>query len=185
MSETTAPAPVARTMTETEAYAIVADSVKRETAALTADKERLTAEVTDLQSRLDIAESAKVAAEQAAAEAVQKHTDYIAEQDAQREAASKKDERIAKVREAASHLKDEFFADEARVTRIVAMKDDEFDGYLADLRETAALAPKAPAGGETPRETAMAGSSVTGGEAPVAKSAFAFLAPHLGTPKEA
>lgn len=180
MSETTAPAPV-RTMTETEAYAIVADSVKRETAALTADKERLTAEVTDLQSRLDIAESAKVAAEQARDEAVQKHADYIAEQDAQREAASKKDERIAKVREAASHLKDEFFTDESRVTRIVAMKDDEFDGYLADLRETAALAPKTP--GETPRETAMAGSSVSGGEAPVAQAARSFLAPF--TPKEA
>jgi chromosome segregation ATPase len=182
MSETTVTTPV-RQLTEAEAYAIAAAEVKRETAALQTDVERLTAEVTDLQSKFDIEVSARTAAEAARDAAVKVHEDYLADLDAQREAASKKDERVTKIREAASHLKDEFFADESRIARITSMKDEEFEGYLADLRETASLAP-APKAGETPRETAMAGSAVTGGEAPAA-AASAFLLRPFVAPKEA
>jgi len=175
MTTSTATAPAEeRKMTETEAYAIAADRVVRETAELTSEVTRLTAEMTELQSRFDVEVSTRTAAEAARDEAIKKHEDFVTDLDAKREAASKKDERIAKIREAAAHLKDEFFADEARVGRITAMDDAQFDGYLADLRETAALAPKAPAGG-APRETAMSGSSVTGSEAKVAPAASGFL----------
>jgi hypothetical protein len=150
-----------RMLTEGEAYAIAAAQVQRETAEIQSQLDTKTSEIADLQSRLDVETAARVAAEQAAEAARTEHQEFVAKLEADREAAAKKDERLVAAREAASHLDETFFADEKRVGRIVAMTDEAFEGYLADLRETAKAAP--PKAETPPRETAMSGAPVAGG----------------------
>lgn len=170
-----------KTYSEDEHIAILADRVTKETASLTAERDQLSTDKSDLETKLDVAESAKTAAEQKAEESEKALADYKAEVETAREEAARKDTRIAKVKETASHLGDEFFEDEKRVQRIVAMDDEGFEGYLADLQATA----KVPAGGTTktiPRETAMAGA---GADATTDQSASrSFLLQRYIAPQE-
>ena len=141
-----------KTYTEDEHLGILTERVRRETADLTAQVDQLNSDNTELQNQLDVAESAKVAAEARATEAEQALETFKADVEGEREAAARKEERIAKLRETAEHLDDDFFEDEKRVERIVAMADDAFDGYVADLAATGVGAPKSTS---VPRETAM------------------------------
>lgn len=145
-----------KTFSESEHIAILADRVRTETADLTAERDQLVDEKTELENKLDVEATAKTAAEQRAADAEKALEDYKAEVDAEREAAAKKDERVAKVREVAGHLADDFFEDAKRLNRIVAMNDEIFEGYLADLGAASKTAPKTTT--SVPRETAMAGA---------------------------
>lgn len=159
------------TYTHDEHIAILSDRVQRETATLTAERDDLSVTVEELESKLDVSESAKVAAETRAAEAEKALEDHKAEVAEREEAAARKDGRLAKVREVASHLGEEFLADEKRVARIVAMSEDSFEGYVADLGATGR-----PAGTTTtlvPRETAMSG--VPGGAEQKAPAGRSFL----------
>ena len=149
-----------KTFSESEHIAILADRVSKETADLTAERDQLVTTKTELENKLDVAESAKTAAEQKAETAEKALADYKAEVDAQREAAARKDDRIKQIKESAEHLDDAFFADEARITRIVAMKDEDFEGYLADIKATVTT-PAATTKTQPPRETAMAGTGHT------------------------
>lgn len=150
-----------RTFTESEAYALVADNVKRETADLTKQVETLTAEKAaaekereELQKQVDVTEAAKTKAEQDLA-------DYKAEQEKARETAARRGERTDKVREVAKHLKDEFYTD-ARMDRWAAMDDEAFDAYVAELAEVSAHTEgETKTDSKPPRETAMAGTSVS------------------------
>ncbi len=148
-----------RTFTEGEAYALVADNVQRETAALTSTLEGRDREVADLQAKLDVAEAATSAATTARETAEKALADYKADQEAEREQASRRESRVAKVREVAGHLKDEFFTDE-RAVRWAAMDDGAFESYCAELAELAPSTTETT--GTAPRETAMAGSAVAG-----------------------
>jgi len=150
-----------KTFSENEHLAILADRVQTETAALTAERDQLVTSVTELENKLDVETTAKTAAEARAVEAEKALADFKTSVEAEREAAAKKDERVAKVREVASHLADDFFADEARLGRIVAMSDEIFEGYLADLSEASKTAPKTTT--VLPRETAMAGAGAAAG----------------------
>jgi chromosome segregation ATPase len=147
-----------KTFTVDEHTAILADRVATETAALTTELETVKASEAELQTKLDVAESARVAAEQAAEQAKTELEEFKTQLEADREAASRKDERLGKVKEVAAHLGEDFFADEKRVERIVAMDQEAFDGYVEDLKATA------PEGGAAtvvaPRQTAMTGESV-------------------------
>lgn len=145
-----------KTYTAEEHLAVLESRVSRETAEITAERDALQQEKTDLESKLDVEISAKEAAEQRATEAEKALEDFKAEVESEREAAARKDERIAKVREAASHLDDEFFDDTKRVARIVAMSDEQFDGYVADLSATGRTPGKTT---DAPRETAMRGDA--------------------------
>jgi uncharacterized protein YhaN len=157
----TSAATATRTFTEGEAYALVADNVQRETAALTGKVDGLTREVADLKGKLDVADAA-VATEKAAREtAEQALVDYKQSIETEKAQEARKAERTAKVREVASHLKDEFFTPE-RATRWAAMDDDAFASYVAELAELAPTPAKATTTTEPPRETAMAGSAVQG-----------------------
>lgn len=173
-----------KTYTEDEHVAILADRVTRETASLTAERDQLKTEKADLESKLDVETSAKAAAEQAKETAERELAEFKAQIEQEREAASRKDERLAKVREVAKHLKDEFFTDEARVARITAMQDDVFEGYVADLAATATVA----GNGTTPvvpRETAMAGTKVTTDPKVAAAGRSFLLRPYIApTTKE-
>ena len=146
-----------RQFSESELTAIVADRVARETADVQAERDQLQASNDDLQNKLDVETSAKEAAEQRAAEAEKSLEDYKAEVESEREQSARKDERIAKVREAADHLSDDFFKDEKRVQRLVAMSDEDFEGYLDDMRQTASSNTKTTRTSEVPRQTAMTG----------------------------
>ena len=145
-----------KTYTEPEHIAILADRVATETASLTAANGELKTSVDDLSSKLDVAEAARVAAEAKAETAAKEFEDFKAELETLREAAERKDERVDAVKEVAAHLGEDFFKDEARIERIVAMSDEAFTGYVEDLKATA------PAGEQpttvVPRETAMNGT---------------------------
>lgn len=159
------PAPAApaapRMLTEGEAYAVAASEVQRETAALTSEVETLKSEKAELEKKLDLETSAKAAAEQAREKAEKDLADYKAEQELKAEQASRSESRVAKVREVASHLKDDFFTPE-RAARWAAMEDTEFDAYVAELAEVSPKGEAADkANGEVPRETAAAGRQVT------------------------
>lgn len=160
-----------KTYSEQEHIAILSDRVAKETADLTAERDQLASVKTELENKLDVAESAKTAAETKVEVAEKALEDFKAEIETQREAAARKDERLNKVREGAKHLDDKFFEDEARVSRIVAMKDEDFDGYLADLTATAVPA-TAGATTHVPRETAMVGAEA---DKPTTSAARNFL----------
>jgi len=150
------PATQPRTLTEDEAYAIAADRVTRETAALSAQVETLTGQVGELQSKLDVSEAA-LATEKASREAAEKSlVDYKADVERQREVAARREERAAKVREIAGHLKDDFYTD-ARLDRWAQMDDEAFQAWCSELREM--VPATAGASTEPPRETAMRGSA--------------------------
>jgi chromosome segregation ATPase len=173
-----------RVFSEDEAYAIVADRVARESAELKDKITTLESEKAELANKLDVEIAAREAAELKAKEAETKHEEYLAQVEAEKAALARKDERLSKVREAASHLTDEFFQDESRVNRIVAMDDEAFDGYVADLRETAEKAPKGTGDSAPPRETAMEGDQVTPKGAESASGARNFLMRSYVAPKE-
>ena len=174
--DTSVPREVAegRTFTEGETYALVADNVARETAALEAKKAEmqttitsLEAEKAELQTQLDLAVAGKEKAEQ-------DFEDYKAEQARVAEVAARQEERVAKVREAASHLKDDFFTDE-RAARWAAMEQAAFDDYVAEL---AAVSEGVKPAEETPSaETAAAQSAISGApvETKTSKTFFELL----------
>jgi|GEM_PF-6286838 len=145
-----------RTFKEDELTAILADRVARETAskdeeisALKAKVESLETEKSELQTKLDV--------EVARAEKAEKDfEDHKAEEARKVEVAARKDERVKKVREVASHLKPEFFSDE-RAERWAAMETAAFDGYIADLKD--ASGSKTGASRETAEQTAMGGAT--------------------------
>jgi len=147
-----------KTYSENEHIAILSDRVAKETADLTAERDQLVSVKSELETKLDVAESAKQAAEQRAADAEKSLEDFKAQIETEREAAARKDERIAKAKETASHLADDFFEDEKRIARIVAMVDEDFEGYLNDLASTSTTTTKTTT--VVPRETAMAGQQV-------------------------
>lgn len=149
-----------KTFTESEHLAVLADRVSKETASLTAELDQLRSEKAEIQNKLDAAESAKLAAEDRAKNAEQELAQFKAEVEQEREQAARKDVRVAALKEAASHLTDEFFTEE-RVTRIVAMTDEDFEAYAADLKVVAVKAPETASVG-APRESAMAGAPAAG-----------------------
>jgi len=150
--------PAPRTLTEDEAYAIVADRVKRETAELTAKNESAEREIAELRGKLDVAE-AGLATEKAAREKAERDLEEHKNQvEAEKAALARTSEREAKVREIAAALKDDFYTDE-RKRRWAAMDDAAFQTYCDDLKATVGVA--GAASGAVPRETAMKGDPVT------------------------
>lgn len=150
--------------TKDEHLAILADRVSRETASMQTKVDELTTENTELKNKLDVAESGKVAAEQAKATVEQEFTTYKTEVEQREVAASRKDSRIAEIKDKAAHLPEDWFTAEGRVERIIAMEDEAFATYLSDL---AASAPAGVGDGRTstpPRESAMAGQQLGGTE---------------------
>jgi hypothetical protein len=141
-----------RTFTEGEAYALVDDAVKRETAALRVAADGREA---DLKSANDVL-VAEVAAEiKRADQAVQALDDFKdgIEQEKAREAL--RTERVAAVADATDLLE---MTDE-RSDRITAMDEAAFASYVSDLREVAAKAPK-----EDPKNDPDAKADAKGGD---------------------
>ena len=148
-----------RTFTESEAYALVADNVQRETAARQATIDALTSEKAALDTKLEVAEAA-LATEKARADgAIQWHDAVLAQHETEKAQEGRKAERVAKVRETAKHLTDEFFTDD-RATRWSAMDDAAFNDYVAEL--AAVSTGVVVDATQPPRETAMAGQTVAG-----------------------
>lgn len=155
-----------RTFTEAEHLAILADRVATETASRDAEiaalKDKLTAadtEKAELQSKLDV-EAAR------AEKAEQDFTAYKAEEAAKAEVAQRLTQRADKVREVATHVKDEFFTDE-RKQRWAEMAEADFDNFVAELAAVAGT----PA---TTAETAAAKTSM-GGDTPKAVEGSKFF----------
>lgn len=152
-----------RTFTEGEAYALVDDAVKRETAQAQDKITTLQSENTSLQTKVDVLETEKAQLVQRAQTAEQELTDFKASVETEKAQEARKAERLRQVAEANALLdiSDESEAGKGRQTRIAAMSDDEFTAYLADMREVASKSePKgkdakpAEDGAKPPRETA-------------------------------
>lgn len=122
----------ARTFTEAEHEAILTEAVRREVASAT---ESLETQTSELQNRIDVLEAEKAEALTARDAAKQELEDFKAELDHEREVSSRRESRIAAVKEiSATVLPDEYFSDE-RVTRWAEMADEAFDALLDDLAE--------------------------------------------------
>lgn len=168
-----------RTFTEKEAYALVADNVQRETAEAKSEIEQLKSEKAELQNKLDVSEAAAATEKSGREKAEQDLVDFKESIEAEKAMAARKDERVAKVREVAKHLKDEFFTAE-RASRWAALDDEAFDAYVKELAELSAGVTQTTDDDGAPRETAMQGT-------PVGKGKGSALASFLGvksSPKE-
>lgn len=166
------------------------DLADRETAELRETVERLTAENVGLQGQLDVATVARQTAEAArdtAVEQVETTNRAVAEE---RERASRRETRVASLREAVPNAPEDYLTGEtgqARVARIVAMTDEAFTDHLAELR---AVASPAATVANPPRETAMqgepagSGSDAAGGTAPAASKFFGVITPASSAGKE-
>lgn len=148
-----------RSFTEGEAYALVDDNVKRETAKLTEKVEALEAAKSALETEKDVLETEKAQAIQRAEAAEQALTDYRNEAEAEKAREAKRAERKAQLAEANPHLE----ITEAREERIVAMDDEQFAAYLEDMREVASKVTTPPPAGDVPSQSAAFGG---GGDAP-------------------
>lgn len=161
--------PAPRTLTEEQAYAIVADRVVRETAELTAEKDRLSTENAELRSKLDVAEAGQATEKAAREKAEQDLEAFKGQVEDDKAAVARRSARADKVREIAASLKDDFYTDE-RIGRWAAMDDDAFEKYCDDLKASVG-----PSTGEPPRETAMKGAPVQpAGEVGNAERMFAL-----------
>lgn len=172
-----------RTFTEGEAYALVEDAVKRETAAVQTQVATLETQVTTLGNEKDALELRAKAAEDKAAEAEKALEDFKSDVESQKAAEARWAEREKTVKEVAPKLE---LTDERR-ERITAMADADFEKYLEDIRVVAGAAPaddkvgadgkpvapvtEPPAGGAPPRQSAAfgggGGPSDKGGTTPV------------------
>lgn len=172
-----------RTFSETEHLAILADRVATETASLSETVGTLTTAKTELETKLDVAISEKAAAEKLAADTKAEFEAFKTGLEAEKAAAEKKDARLEEIKTKASHLPADFVTDEARVARIVAMDDDQFAGYVADLAAANTAPATAPVVGG--KETAMTGKPVDAPQVDAAAShaaaAMSFLMPGLVT----
>lgn len=150
-----------RTFTESEAYALVADNVQRETAAREATIATLTSEKAALEQKLELADAALATEKLRADGAIEWHNAVLESQEREAAQLARKDERVAKVREVAKHLKDDFFTPE-RALRWAKQDDESFAAYVAELAElSTGIAPSTE--GAPPRETAMQGKPVAAG----------------------
>lgn len=157
----------ARTFTEGEAYALVADGVSRETAAAQAKIAELETANAALSTQVDTLETEKASAISRAETAEREFAAFKTELEEQAAKEAKRDERLRQVAEANPVLD---LTDEARVTRIVAFDDAGFEGYLADMRAVASqnpVTPPATAGGP-PRESAAFTPTPAAGDKPKA-----------------
>lgn len=174
-----------------EIVAVVNDRVTSQTAELRTRAETAEKARDEAQTRIDVLEAEKSAAEQAKAVAEKALADSQAEIANERASAGRRDTRKTALREVAAHLTDDWFAAEVphgeeklpRLEKIARMSDAEFDTYkgeLASAFEGVTVAPAAGGSSTTstatpPRETAMAGSGAGnggGGAEPSATSKF-------------
>lgn len=135
----------ARTFTEGEMYALVADAVKRETAAAEAKAAELETEKVSLGNEKDALEVRATAAEAKAASAEQELADYKEQIETEKAKEAKRSERVAALADAAPALT----VEGERADRIVAMADEDFAEYLGSLREIAATSKHAFKGSGT------------------------------------
>lgn len=169
------PEDVKKTYTAEEHAAILASRVETETASLTAENTQLKADLAEAQNKLDAADSAKLAAEQARETAVQELATFKAETEKAQTAEARKGERVTAVKAKCAAIKDEWFDAEVggtkRIDRIVAMADEEFAGYLEDI---ASFVPTTESR-EVPRESAALLGQPIGGDQPKVSAAEDFL----------
>jgi len=130
-----------RTFTEGEHYALVDDAIKRETAAAATRVSELETKVTELQNANDVLVTEKAAEMQRANQAAQALDQFKQQIETEKAQEAQRAERTAKVTEVAPALE----LTQERSDRIVAMSDEVFESYLADLREVAAKSAAKPA----------------------------------------
>lgn len=172
-----------RTFTETEHFALLTDAVARETASLSTDKQELEAtveglraekseEINGLQSRIDVLEAEKAAAEKARDEAVAEHERFKAELEELAARKARKSDRVERMKAAAPSLEESYFT-EQRAERWAEMSDEAFETLIADITESAAAAK--PASDDTrPEEQARESAAFTGGDRPTAGDGSLF-----------
>lgn len=123
-----------RTFTVAEHEAIVVDAVRREVATATASLEEQLAEAN---KRIDVLEAERAAADKARADAEEAMEELKEETERREEIASRRDSRVAIVRElAGGTFGDEYFT-ESRIQRWAEMADEAFESLLDDLADTA------------------------------------------------
>lgn len=128
-----------RTYPEGEHFALLDQAVQTQTATLTGKVEGLEAEKASLLTTVDSLETEKSAALLRAEAAEKALTDFKADIEAEKAREGKRDERVSALKEANPYLDVTGETDDskARIDRIVAKSDEDFDSYLTDMREIA------------------------------------------------
>jgi hypothetical protein len=150
-----------RLLTEAEAYAVAAAEVKRETAAKDTEIERLKTENQQLANERDTVVAKETAANDRAATSEKALADYQAEVKRETELAELRTSRMAVLKEKASRMPDDFFANTERAERVARMSEEEFAAFTADLAAASGVE-QASAG--PPKETAMRNTSEAKGK---------------------
>ena len=151
-----------RTFTEGEAYALVDDAVKRETAAAAIKISELEATLKSANDVLVAEVAAEVKRADQAAQALIDFKDGIEQEKAR---VALRTERVATVAEATDLLE---MTDE-RADRITAMDEAAFASYVSDLREIAAKAPK-----EDPKDDPKTKAAEAKGKGKIPRESAAF-----------
>jgi predicted nucleic acid-binding Zn-ribbon protein len=140
-----------RLLTEAEAYAVAAAEVKRETAALGTEIDRLKLENQQIANERDTIVAKETAANERATAAEQALADYKAEIQRETELAELRTSRMATLKERASRMPDDFFTNAERAERVARMSAEEFEAFASDL----AAASQVEVAAGPPKETAM------------------------------
>jgi chromosome segregation ATPase len=147
--------PDERTYTANEHAAVLDAEVKRQTATLNADRDKLETEKSalqdqinglesekaDLLSRIDKVEAEKSAAEKATEELQKEFDGHKAEVARKEEIAKLRAERAEKAKTELAGLDEKYFTDE-RIQRWAEMSAEAFEAAIADLKETAGAVKK-------------------------------------------
>ena len=141
-----------RLLTEDEAYAIAAAEVKREVAQSQEKISELEASLNEKSNEIDASAVREQALKDELEAATKALEDFKAEIVQEREKAERTGARLSRLREVAQSMPDEFFEEESRVSRVIAMSDEDFESYCSDLADVSkAVSASSPA----PRESAM------------------------------
>jgi chromosome segregation ATPase len=159
-----------KTFTEAEHYALLTDSVKRETAELESANKELSAKVEELSGKVDVLEAEKSALTTERDEAKAEFESFKSDLQAKEEAQARKEERMAAMKAAAEHLPEDYFTDE-RALRWAEMSEEAFEVAVADLIATKPAEVASEDAPEAPETAAF-----SGGVTPTAVQAGSFSA---------
>ena len=183
MAEATESAPAGNVYTEAQHFSLLKSAVQQETAAVTAEKSELATrvetlesekaalatELSEAKSRNDVLESDKATAEAAAETAQKEFADFKAELVRKDQVEQMKATRKQRVKAANDNLTDGYFTDE-RITRWAEMSDEGFDALITEMTEfAAATTPSGKTGDNEAEKTAdkaRESAAFTGGTTP-------------------
>jgi chromosome segregation ATPase len=195
VADTTPLAPASNVYTEAQHFSLLKSAVESETSSLTAEKSELetrlealesekaaaATELSEAKTRIDVLEAEKATAEAAAESARTELAEFKTSIERSAQVEELKNSRKAAVQKANDSLADTFFSQE-RVTRWAEMAEEAFDALVADMTEMAKASPTSETKSSETKTTEVARESAAfaGGTTPSSESGESTLSQLLG-----